>query len=110
LGLFGLAAFTAERRRKEIGIRKVLGASRSSIVYLLSGDFTKLVGVAICISLPLSYLIVKQWLNNFEYRIDLEWWYFVGAGLAALVIAWLTVSTQAVKAASVNPVHSLKDE
>jgi hypothetical protein len=110
LGLFGLAAFTAERRRKEIGVRKVLGASRFSIVYLLSSDFTKLVVISICISLPLSYLIVKYWLQDFEYRITLEWWYFVGAGLAALVIAWLTVSTQAIKAASVNPVHSLKDE
>ena len=110
LGLFGLAAFTAERRRKEISVRKVLGASRFSIVYLLSGDFTKLVVISICISLPLSYFIVKYWLQNFEYRIDLEWWYFVGAGLAALAIAWLTVGTQAVKAASVNPVHSLKDE
>ncbi len=110
LGLFGLAAFTAERRRKEIGVRKVLGASRMSIVYLLSSDFTKLVVVSIVISLPLSYLVVKNWLQNFEYRIDLQWWYFVGAGLAALVIAWLTVGTQAIKAASVNPAHSLKDE
>ncbi len=110
LGLFGLAAFTAERRRKEIGVRKVLGASRASIVYLLSSDFTKLVLVAICLSLPLSYLIVKHWLQSFEYRIALEWWYFVGAGLAALLIAWLTVSTQAIRAASDNPVHSLKDE
>ena len=66
--------------------------------------------VAICISLPLSYLIVKHWLQSFEYRISLEWWYFVGAGLIALVIAWLTVSSQAVKAASINPVNSLKDE
>lgn len=110
LGLFGLAAFTAERRRKEISVRKVLGASRFSIVYLLSGDFTRLVVVAICLSLPLSYLVVKQWLNNFEYRIELEWWYFIGAGLTALVIAWLTVSTQAIKAASVNPARSLKEE
>ncbi|CAA9485027.1 MAG: Acidobacterial duplicated orphan permease (function unknown) [uncultured Segetibacter sp.] len=110
LGLFGLAAFTAERRRKEIGIRKVLGASRFSIVYLLSGDFTKLVLVSIFLSLPLSYLIIKNWLQNFEYRIDLEWWYFVGAGVAALLIAWLTVSTQAIRAASVNPAHILKDE
>ena len=110
LGLFGLAAFTAERRRKEIGIRKVLGASEISIVYLLSSDFTKMVLMAIAISLPFSYIIVQHWLHNFEYRIDLEWWYFVGAGLAALIIAWLTVGTQAVKAASVNPVHSLKDE
>ncbi|RDC65609.1 ABC transporter permease [Adhaeribacter pallidiroseus] len=110
LGLFGLAAFTAERRRKEIGVRKVLGASRFSIVYLLSSDFTKLVVVAICIALPLSYLVVNNWLNNFEFRIDLEWWYFAGAGLAALLVAWLTVSSQAIKAASVNPAQSLKDE
>lgn len=110
LGLFGLAAFTAERRRKEIGVRKVLGASRFNIVYLLSGDFTKIVLAAIAISLPLSYLLVKHWLQNFEYRISLQWWYFVGAGLAALVIAWLTVGTQALKAASANPAHSLKDE
>lgn len=110
LGLFGLAAFTAERRRKEIGIRKVLGASRMNIIYLLSIDFTKLVGIAICVSLPLSYLLVKSWLNDFEYRIDLAWWYFVGAGLAALAIAWLTVGGQAVKAATLNPVRSLKAE
>jgi ABC-type antimicrobial peptide transport system permease subunit len=110
LGLFGLATFTAERRRKEIGVRKVLGASRLSIVYLLSSDFTRLVAVAICISLPLSYLVVTKWLQNFEYRITLEWWYFAGAGLTALLIAWLTVSTQAVNAATVNPVQSLKDE
>ncbi|WP_224998682.1 ABC transporter permease [Cesiribacter sp. SM1] len=110
LGLFGLAAFTAERRRKEIGIRKVLGASQFSIVYLLSSDFTRLVGLAICIALPLSYLLVKNWLNGFEYRIELAWWYFIGAGLAALAIAWLTVGAQAVKAATSNPVRSLKDE
>jgi ABC-type antimicrobial peptide transport system permease subunit len=110
LGLFGLAAFTAERRRKEIGIRKVLGASPFSIVYLLSSDFTKLVVISIGLSLPLSYLLAKNWLNNFEYRIALEWWYFIGAGLSALLIAWLTVGTQAIKAASVNPAQSLKDE
>jgi ABC-type antimicrobial peptide transport system permease subunit len=110
LGLFGLAAFTAERRRKEIGVRKVLGASNLNIVYLLSSDFTKLVFVAIFLALPVSYLIVKHWLTGFEYRIALEWWYFAGAGLAALVIAWLTVGSQAMKAASVNPVNSLKDE
>ncbi len=110
LGLFGLAAFTAERRRKEIGVRKVLGASQFHIVYLLSGDFTRLVIVAICLSLPLSYLVVTKWLQSFESRIALEWWYFAGAGLGALLIAWLTVSTQAIKAASVNPVQSLKDE
>ncbi len=110
LGLFGLAAFTAERRRKEIGVRKVLGASSWSIVYLLSSDFTKLVGLAICVSLPISYLLVQKWLANFESRIDLHWGYFLGAGFVALVIAWLTVGLQAVKAAAINPAHSLKDE
>ena len=110
LGLFGLAAFTAERRRKEIGVRKVLGASSLNIIYLLSGDFTKLVLAAILFTLPLSWLAARQWLNNFAYRIDLQWWYFIGAGLAALLIAWFTVGIQAAKAARINPVHSLKDE
>jgi hypothetical protein len=110
LGLFGLAAFTAERRRKEIGIRKVLGASEQSIIYLLSGEFSKLVVAAIFMALPVSWLATRYWLNNFAYRIDLQWWYFIGAGLAALFIAWLTVGVQAAKAARINPVHSLKDE
>jgi len=110
LGLFGLAAFTSERRRKEIGIRKVLGSSEFSIVYLLSGDFTKLVIIAIVLALPFSYLLTKQWLDNFAYKIALEWWYFFGAGLVALTIAWLTVVTQAVRAARVNPTRCLRDE
>jgi ABC-type antimicrobial peptide transport system permease subunit len=110
LGLFGLAAFTAERRRKEIGIRKVLGSSEFSIVYLLSGDFTKLVLIAIVIALPFSYLMVKDWLSGFAYKIPLEWWYFVCAGFIALFIAWLTVGTQAVRAARINPTKCLRDE
>ncbi len=110
LGLLGLAAFTAERRRKEIGIRKVLGASEVGIVYLLSGDFTKMVVMAIALALPISWLIIRQWLEHFAYRIDLEGWYFAGAGLITLFIAWLTVSSQAFKAARINPVHCLKDE
>jgi ABC-type antimicrobial peptide transport system permease subunit len=110
LGLFGLAAFTAERRRKEIGIRKVLGSSEFSIVYLLSGDFTKLVLIAILIAVPFSYLMVKDWLAGFAYKIPLEWWYFVGSGFMALFIAWLTVGTQAVKAARINPTKCLRDE
>ncbi len=109
LGLFGLAAFTAERRLKEIGIRKVLGSSVFSIVYLLSSDFTKLVIAAIVIALPVSYLITGYWLKSFALHIDLEIWYFLGAGVAALVIAWLTVGMQAVKAANVNPLECLKD-
>lgn len=110
LGLFGLVAFTAERRLKEIGIRKVLGASEFGIIYLLSRDFTKMVVAAIVIALPLSYLIARHWLNGFAYRIDLELWYFIVAGLIALFIAWLTVGFHAIKAARVNPAECLKDE
>ena len=110
LGLFGLAAFTAERRRKEIGIRKVLGSSEMRIIYLLSGDFTKLVFIAILIAIPLSFLLTKQWLDNFAFRITMEWWYFMGAGMIALLIAWLTVGTQAVRASRVNPTQCLRDE
>jgi len=110
LGLFGLAAFTAERRIKEIGIRKVLGSSVMGIIYLLSGDFTKIVFAAILIALPISYFITKQWLDSFAFKIELEWWYFIGAGLLALCIAWLTVGSQAIKAARINPVECLKDE
>lgn len=110
LGLFGLAAFTAERRRKEIGIRKALGASELGIIYLLSSDFTKMVFASIVIALPVSYLAIKYWLDNFAYRIELEPWYFISAGLMALFIAWLTVGTQAIKAANVNPAQCLRDE
>ena len=109
LGLFGLAAFTAERRVKEIGIRKVLGASEASIVFLLSVDFTKLVLAAILIALPLSYLLIDYWLHNFAYRIELAWWYFAGAGLLALLISWFTVGMQAVKASRISPSQCLKD-
>ncbi len=110
LGLFGLSAFTAERRRKEIGIRKVLGSSEFGIIYLLSSDFTKLVFTAILISLPLSYLIAKTWLDSFAFRINLEPWFFIASGLIALLITWLTVGIQAVKAAGANPVKSLRYE
>jgi predicted permease len=110
LGLFGLATFTAQRRLKEIGVRKALGSSARNIVYLLTREFTGLVGVSILISLPISYFIGKQWLTRFAYRIDLDIWFFIGAGLTALVIAWLTVSTQAIRAANSNPAECLKDE
>jgi predicted permease len=110
LGLFGLAAFTAERRLKEIGIRKVLGSTEFGIIFLLSADFTKIVFAAIVIALPSSFLIARYWLDSFAFKIDLQWWYFVGAGAMALFIAWLTVGTQAVKAARVNPTKCLKDE
>jgi len=110
LGLFGLSAFTAERRRKEIGIRKVLGSSELRIIYLLSSDFTKLVFISIIVALPLSYIITKHWLNSFAYKAALSPWYFIGAGLIALIIAWFTVGVHAIKAATSNPVKSLKYE
>jgi ABC-type antimicrobial peptide transport system permease subunit len=110
LGLFGLAAFTAETRLKEIGIRKVLGSSVFGIVRLLSGEFTKMILIAIVIALPLSYLIAKNWLDDFAFRINLEWWYFYGAGLVTITIALFTVSFQSVKAALINPAKSLRTE
>ena len=110
LGLFGLAAFTAEQRTKEIGIRKVLGASVASIVSLLSQDFLKLVLVAIVIASPLAWWAMNKWLQDFAYKIDIEWWMFAGAGAGAASIALLTVGYQAVKAALTNPVSSLRSE
>lgn len=110
LGLFGLAAFTAERRLKEIGIRKALGSSSTSIVLLLSRDFTGMVIVSILLALPVAWYALDQWLARFAFRIDLEAWYFVVAGLIALFIAWLTVASQAVKASLVNPVQCLRTE
>ncbi len=110
LGLFGLSAFTAEQRVKEIGIRKVLGAPVSGIVRLLSTDFIKLVLVAILVATPLAWWAVHEWLEDFAYRITIQWWLFGLAGLIAVVIALLTVSFQAIKAAVANPVDSLRDE
>ena len=110
LGLFGLAAFTAQMRVKEIGIRKVLGSSVFGIVRLLSGEFTKMILIAIGIALPLSYLTAKNWLDNFVYHISLEWWYFAGAGLITISITLFTVSFQSVKAALINPAESLRAE
>ncbi|MFX0202266.1 MAG: ABC transporter permease, partial [Candidatus Hodarchaeota archaeon] len=104
------AAFTAERRRKEIGIRKVLGSSELGIITLLTNDFTKIVLVSMFISLPLSYFVTKHWLDSFAYRIQLQFWYFIGAGLITLFIAWMTVGMQAVKAAMANPVEALRYE
>jgi len=110
LGLFGLSAFTAERRIKEIGIRKVLGASVAGITGLLAKDFLKLVFVAIFIASPLAWYLMQKWLSDFAYRIDIQWWTFTVAGLAAVGIAFLTVSFQSVKAALANPARSLKSE
>ncbi|WP_119081031.1 ABC transporter permease [Chitinophaga alhagiae] len=110
LGLVGLAAFTAERRWKEIGIRKVLGASAANIVALLSGDFVKLVLAAIVIACPIAWYAMHAWLNGFAYRIQLQWWMFAVAALAAICIALLSVSLQAVKAAVMDPAKSLRSE
>jgi len=110
LGLFGLAAFTAEQRRKEIGVRKVLGATVSGITQLLSKDFLKLVLVAFVIAVPLAYWLMHLWLLNFAYRIEMNWWVFAFAGMSSLLIALLTVSYQAIKAAIANPVKSLRTE
>lgn len=110
LGLFGLAAFTAEQRTKEIGIRKVLGASVKNIVLLLSKDFVRLVLLAFVIATPIAWYAMSQWLENFAYSIDISPWVFAVAGLLALLIAFLTVSWQALKAALMNPVKSLRNE
>lgn len=110
LGLFGLAAFTTIQRTKEIGVRKVLGASVLSIVSLLSKDFVKLVGIAIVIASPLAWYGMNQWLSDFAYKVSIEWWVFLLAGVLAVGVALLTVSFQSIKAALVNPVKSLKAE
>ena len=110
LGLFGLAAFNAEKRIKEIGVRKVLGASVSQISMRLTIDFLKLVGIAILISLPLGWFVMNKWLEDFTYRINIPWWVFLLAAFLAILISVLTVSYQSIKAAIVNPVKSLRSE
>jgi putative ABC transport system permease protein len=110
LGLFGLSAFMAEQRSKEIGIRKVLGASVSSITALMSKDFVKLVVIAIVIASPIAWWAMSKWLEDFAYQIPMSWWVFVVAGLGAVLIALVTVSFQSIKAALMNPVKSLKAE
>ncbi|PZX51329.1 ABC transporter permease [Algoriphagus chordae] len=110
LGLFGLVSFTMEQRVKEIGIRKVLGASVATVVAILSKDFIKLVLIAILIAIPISWYVVDRWIQDFAYRIDIEWWVFAISGLVAILIALATVSSQAFRAALMNPVKSLKSE
>ena len=110
LGLFGLAAFTAEQRIKEIGIRKVLGASVSGITALLSKEFLKLVFIASLIAWPIAWYAMNRWLQDFAYRINIQWWIFVLAGGLAILIAFVTVSFQSIKAAMANPVKSLRSE
>ena len=110
LGLFGLTAFTAERRAREIGIRKILGLGEAGIIFLLSKDFTTIVLIAIGLSIPVSYYIGQKWLDAFAYHVDLQWWYFLGPAAAGLTIAWLTIGIQTIKAANVNPAKTLRSE
>ena len=110
LGLFGLAAYTAERRRKEIGIRKVLGASTQGLAGLLSKEFLKLVALSCIIAFPVSWLAMQNWLQDYQYRTTIHWWIFAMAGISSLAIALVTVSFQAIKTAIANPVTSLRSE
>lgn len=110
LGLFGLAIFTTQRRKKEISIRKVLGQSASQVMVMLSGEFAKLVLVSVVIALPIAYILANNWLSGFAYRIPLQIWYFLGAGLIAFLVAMFTVGSQAFGAANRNPISALREE
>ncbi len=110
LGLFALVAFTAEQRTKEIGVRKVLGATVSNIIGVLSGDFVKLVILSVCLAIPLAWWAMNRWLEDFAYRIELQWWVFALASGMALLIALLTLSYQGFRAAMINPIDALRDE
>jgi ABC-type antimicrobial peptide transport system permease subunit len=110
LGLFGMASFVAEQRTKEIGIRKVLGASVSNLWQMLSKDFVLLVLLSCLIASPIAYYYLNNWLTNYNYHIEISWWIFAASALGALGITLLTVSFQAIKAALMNPVKSLKSE
>jgi putative ABC transport system permease protein len=110
LGLFGLVAFMAEQRTKEIGIRKVLGASAGRIVRLMSAEFAALVGIAVVIAWPIGHYLAGQWLGGFAYKIRLSWWIFAGSGLLILTLTLLTTGLRAVMAARADPVQSLRYE
>lgn len=110
LGLFGLATIITEQRTKEIGVRKILGASIGQLLVLLSKDFTRLVFIAFLVTVPLAWLLLGDWLSDFAYRIEMQWWVFAIAGVAALLIAWLTVSFKSLYAAKANPVEALRYE
>ena len=108
--MFGLASFTAEQRTKEVGVRKVLGAKVTGIVLLLSKEFTKYVLLANIFAWPVAYFVLNKWLGSFAYHIDMQWWMFIIPGLIAFTVAGVSVSYQAIKAAMVNPVKSLRYE
>ena len=110
LGLYGLASFMAVQRIKEVGIRKVLGATAGSIVYLFSKEFIMLIAIAFVIATPIAWYYMHQWLQNYAYRIDVSWLIFLAGGIVAIVIALATISFQAIKAAVANPVKSLRTE
>ena len=110
LGLFGLTAFSAEQRTREIGIRKVLGATVLNIVELLGRNFMLLIGISFIIAIPLAWWIMREWLQNYEYRINIHWWVFAGGGALVIAIAMLTVGFLAVKAATANPIKAIKTE
>jgi len=110
LGIFGMASFIAEQRVKEIGVRKVLGATVFNLWQLLSKDFVAMVLVSLLIAIPVAYYFMHSWLQNYQYRTQLSWWIFAAAGSGALIITLLTVSFQAIKAAMANPVKSLRTE
>ena len=105
-----MTVFTVERRTKEIGVRKVLGASVRNIITLLAKDFMKLLSLAFLIAIPLAYALSNKWLTGFAHRTDLVWWVFLGAGLVTLTVGFLTVCLQSVKAALANPVEAIKTE
>jgi ABC-type antimicrobial peptide transport system permease subunit len=110
LGLYGLASFMAVQRIKEVGIRKVLGATAGNIVYLFSKEFIILISIAFLIATPLAWYFMNKWLQDYAYRINISWWLFAAGGLAAIIIALVTISFQAIKAAIANPVKSLRTE
>ena len=110
LGLYGLASFIAEVKYKEIGVRKVLGASTLQLVFMLNKEFTILVGIAMVIAAPLGYLVANSWIQSFPYQTDLNFFIFLVAGLVTLAVSWITVSYQSYKAASINPVKSIASE
>lgn len=110
LGLFGLTAFMTEQRKKEIGVRKVLGASVASVVILLSKDFSKLVVIAFVLVVPLAWLAVNRWLQDFAYKVQVSPWLFVSAGVLILLIAFSSIAYQSIKAATVNPSDTLRNE